>query len=60
MILVGYGQMDTDEARDLAPHVVFVDAANLILATSLDPAETFGGAGLVRGDSTVGDPGPAR
>jgi aspartate 1-decarboxylase len=34
--------------------VVFVDADNGILATGVDPAETFDGPGLVRGDATAG------
>ena len=32
--------------------MVFVDADNKILATGFDPAETFDGPGLVRGDVT--------
>src|SRR5919205_3222537 len=28
VILIGYGQMETAEARELRPHVVFVDADN--------------------------------
>ena len=51
VILIGYGQMDTAEAKELQPHVVFVDADNKILATGFDPAETFDGPGLVRGDA---------
>ncbi len=54
VILIAYGQMDTAEARTHQPHVVFVDADNRIMATGFDPAETFGGAGLVRGDLTAG------
>jgi aspartate 1-decarboxylase len=54
VILIGYGQMETAEARDYQPRVVFVDAENKILATGIDPAETFGGAGLVRGDLISG------
>jgi aspartate 1-decarboxylase len=53
VILIGYGQKDTAEARELQPHVVFVDADNRILGTGFDPAETFGGHGLARGDATV-------
>jgi aspartate 1-decarboxylase len=53
VILIGYGQMDTAEARRHRPHVVFVDAGNKILATGFDPAETFAGPGLVRGDRTA-------
>jgi aspartate 1-decarboxylase len=54
VILIGYGQMETAEAREHKPHVVFVDADNRILATGFDPVETFGDRGLVRGDATVG------
>ena len=50
VILIGYGQLDTAEARELRPSVVFVDADNRILATGSDPAEAFPGSGLVRGD----------
>ena len=53
VILIGYGQMETTEARELEPHVVFVDSDNRILATGFDPAETFGGPGLARGDLTA-------
>ena len=53
VILIGYGQMETAEAKELQPHVVFVDADNKILATGFDPAETFDGPGLVRGDLTA-------
>ncbi|MCW2792891.1 MAG: panD [Nocardioides sp.] len=51
VILIAYGQLETAEARELKPHVVFVDADNRIMATGYDPAETFGGAGLARGDA---------
>ena len=50
VILIAYGQMDTDEARGFQPQVVFVDADNHVLATGYDPAETFGDPGLTRGD----------
>jgi aspartate 1-decarboxylase len=33
--------------------VVFVDSDNKIMATGFDPAETFDGDGLVRGDVTA-------
>jgi aspartate 1-decarboxylase len=46
--------METAEAREHQPHVVFVDADNKILATGFDPAESCDGAGLVRGDLTAG------
>src|ERR1700710_511310 len=42
VILIGYGQMATEEARAFRPHVVFVDADNRVVGTSADPAETFG------------------
>ena len=57
VILIGYGQLETAEARALQPHVVFVDADNKILATGFDPAETHGWDGLVRGDRTAGTAG---
>ena len=50
VILIGYGQMDTAEAKEHQPHVVFVDADNKIVATGDDPAETFGDKALTRGD----------
>ena len=50
VILIGYGQMDTAEATRLRPQVVFVDAANQILATGADPAEALPGSGLIPGD----------
>ena len=49
VILIGYGQMETAEARELKPHVVFVDADNKVLATGFDPAEALPGSGLERG-----------
>jgi aspartate 1-decarboxylase len=50
VILIGYGQMDTAEAKQLEPHVVFVDADNKIMGTGFDPADTFGDETLSRGD----------
>ncbi len=38
VILIGYGQMETAEAKELQPHVVFVDAENHITGTGSDPA----------------------
>ena len=35
VILIGYGQMETAEAKEFQPHVVFVDADNKVLATGL-------------------------
>jgi aspartate 1-decarboxylase len=50
VILIGYGQMETAEARSLTPHVVFVDATNRVVATGNDPAAAVSASGLVRGD----------
>jgi aspartate 1-decarboxylase len=50
VILIGYGQLDTDEARTFQPRVVFVDDRNRIVRTGSDPAEAPGSNGLVRGD----------
>jgi aspartate 1-decarboxylase len=52
VILIGYGQMETAEARGFQPHVVFVDAANRIVGTGSDPAAVAGGD-LVRGDAVA-------
>jgi aspartate 1-decarboxylase len=57
VILIGYGQMDTEEARSFKPHVVFVDADNKIVGTGHDAAEAVPGLGrgdLVRGDLVHG------
>ena len=54
VILIAYGQMETAEARELQPHVVFVDADNKVIGTGSDPAEALPGTGLVRGDSLAG------
>ena len=50
VILIGYGQMETVEAREFRPSVVFVDADNKVVGTGSDPAEALPGSGLVRGD----------
>ncbi|HEX2893198.1 MAG TPA: aspartate 1-decarboxylase [Marmoricola sp.] len=50
VILIGYGQMETAEARIFQPSVVFVDADNNVVSTGSDPAEVLPGSGLVRGD----------
>ncbi|MBZ5734857.1 aspartate 1-decarboxylase [Nocardioides sp. TRM66260-LWL] len=50
VILIGYGQMTTEEARSYQPHVVFVDEQNRVLHEGADPAEAVLGSGLVRGD----------
>ncbi|MEP6816734.1 MAG: aspartate 1-decarboxylase [Marmoricola sp.] len=54
VILIGYGQLDTAEAKELKPHVVFVDSANQIIAAGSDPAEALSGSGLLRGDMLTG------
>ena len=54
VILIGYAQMDTEEARTFKPSVVFVDADNRVVATGDDPAEAIPGSGLVRGDTLAG------
>ena len=53
VILIGYGQLDTAEARGLQPRVVFVDAANRIVGTGSDRAEAIPGSGLLRGDAVA-------
>ncbi|HMD12064.1 MAG TPA: aspartate 1-decarboxylase [Marmoricola sp.] len=53
VILIGYGQMDMAEARELQPKVVFVDADNRIVGTGSDPAGVVHGSGLVRGDAVA-------
>jgi aspartate 1-decarboxylase len=53
VILIAYAQMETAEAREFSPSVVFVDADNRIIGTGSDPAEALPGTGptdLVRGD----------
>src|SRR5436190_19255069 len=51
--LIAYAQMETAEARELRPDVVFVDADNRIVGTGSDPAEVLPGSGLVRGDESA-------
>jgi aspartate 1-decarboxylase len=51
VILIGYCQLDTAEARALAPSVVFVDARNRVVAKGSDPAAAAAGHGLARGDT---------
>jgi aspartate 1-decarboxylase len=50
VILIAYGQMETVEAREYKPRVVFVDADNRVVGTGDDPAEALPGTGLLRGD----------
>lgn len=60
VILIGYGQMTTEEAREYKPSVVFVDAGNTIIGTGHDAAEALPGTGLSRGDITAGLTGVSR
>ena len=50
VILIAYAQIETAEARELEPRVVFVDADNTVVGTGSDPAEVVPGSGLRRGD----------
>jgi aspartate 1-decarboxylase len=54
VILIAYAQLETAEARELRPSVVFVDAGNRVVGTGHDPAEVLPGTGLVRGDALAG------
>ena len=50
VILIAYGQMTTEEARELKPRVVFVDQDNKIVTLGTDPADVPADSGLLRGD----------
>ena len=50
VILIAYAQVTTEEARELKPHVVFVDADNKVVTLGEDPADVPAGYGLARGD----------
>jgi len=52
VILIAYGQMETAEAREYQPAVVFVDAENKVVQLGTDPAEALPDSGLLRGDLT--------
>jgi aspartate 1-decarboxylase len=54
VILIGYGQMDSAEAKAFVPHVVFVDEHNRVTATGHDPAGTNDSPTLTRGDIITG------
>ena len=54
VILIGYGQMSTEEAKAFEPSVVFVDANNTIVSMGFDPADVPEGHGLLRGDLVAG------
>jgi aspartate 1-decarboxylase len=50
VILIAYAQVTTEEAGELRPRVVFVDADNRVVKLGTDPADVPAGHGLVRGD----------
>jgi aspartate 1-decarboxylase len=56
VILIGYGQLETAEAKAYQPSVVFVDADNRVVRTGHDPAEALPGSGLLRGDAVQAQP----
>jgi aspartate 1-decarboxylase len=49
VILIGYGQLETAEARTYRPSVVFVDGDNRVVSTGSDPADAPQVSGLIRG-----------
>ncbi|WP_130513247.1 aspartate 1-decarboxylase [Krasilnikovia cinnamomea] len=55
VILISYGQMDTEAARAYEPRIVHVDAQNKIISLDADPAAAVPGMAddLVRGDLTL-------
>jgi aspartate 1-decarboxylase len=53
VILIAYAQLETAEAGEFEPSVVFVDAENRVVGAGHDPAEALPGTGLVRGDVTA-------
>ena len=57
VILIAYGQMETAQAKEFRPSVVFVDSENRIIGTGTDPAAPVPGSGLVRGDTLASLPG---
>ena len=66
VILIAYGQLETAQAREFQPKVVFVDSENRIVGTGSDPAapvpeegaerlsRRVPGTGLLRGDTVAG------
>jgi aspartate 1-decarboxylase len=52
VILISYVMVSDVEARELQPRVVFVDAANRIVAHGGDPADVPAGSGLRSGART--------
>lgn len=55
VIMIAYGQLETEAARELEPRVVFVDAENKIVAIGSDPVEVPTSAGLPDADLVRGD-----
>ena len=55
VIIISYAAVPDEQARDLAPRVVFVDHHNRILLEGCDPAEAPG-LGTVRGDTVAAGP----
>ncbi|GAB1643475.1 aspartate 1-decarboxylase [Krasilnikovia sp. MM14-A1259] len=55
VILISYGQMDSELARSYEPRIVHVDAQNRIISLDADPAGAVPGMAddLVRGDLTM-------
>lgn len=53
VIIIAYAQVSDEEARDMKPHVVFVDEDNRIISSGHDPAEAPQGSGLLRGDRII-------
>lgn len=53
VILLSYGQMDSEEAASYQPRVLFVDAANRISEAGGDPAHAPEGSGLASGAKQV-------
>jgi aspartate 1-decarboxylase len=50
VIIIAYAHVSDDEARDVKPHVVFVDDQNHVQTTGHDPADAPESTGLLRGD----------
>ncbi|OZM70900.1 aspartate 1-decarboxylase [Amycolatopsis antarctica] len=59
VILIAYGQMETAEAANFRPRVVFVDAENKPTDLGTDPSRAPEGSGLVSGALPVAGEGDA-
>jgi aspartate 1-decarboxylase len=51
VIIIAYALVDDRDARDLAPHVLFVDERNRVVQAGTDPLDLPEGSGLTRGDT---------